>query len=365
MASAATATPQSQGSQAFKKVEVDLLKAQKPSFDPAVHIDFTPPSEYYTLEELSLQSPLATGPIAVTAPFPLFSDEGIRAIRADLFRPDLLSKHMYREDKTPGVYKIRGYGADAPFVYSTWTSPEILAACSKAAGVDLEVVFEYEIGHINVQLPVDGEEYDMLRQLPPAEPPKQNVRVSEEEKEIASKDEGTITAWHNDSYPWVCVCMLSDPTGMVGGETALRRGDGSILKVRGPQIGSAVMMQGGLINHVALKAMGTGERITMVTSFRPKDPKAYDNSNLGNVKRVSDHDKLFQQWTEYRAGVLAKRAEGFKDSLRGLTADEIRKTADEWAKEQIEYLNTTVREMTDQGKKGNYNHERTITKPST
>ena len=29
--------------------------------------------------------------------------------------------------------------------------------------------------------------------------------------------------------------MLSDCTGMVGGETALRTGDGEIVKVRGPQ----------------------------------------------------------------------------------------------------------------------------------
>jgi len=224
--------------------------------------------------------------------------------------------------------------------------------------VELEVVFEYEIGHINVQLPPDGEEageYDLLQKLPPSEPPKQNAMVDEVDRKAAENDEGTLTAWHNDSYPWVCVCMLSDPTGMVGGETALRKGDGSILKVRGPQIGSAVMMQGGLINHVALKALGAGERITMVTSFRPKDPKAYDSSNLGNVKKVSDHDKLFYQWSSYRAGVLAKRTEVFQASLMGLNAKEIQMKTLEWAEEQIEYLKITARELTDEGEKGNYN----------
>jgi hypothetical protein len=360
MASAATAPNPVDGSQAFKKVEVDLSTPIQPAsiFDPEVHMSFKPPTEFYTLEELSLQSPLATGPVAITAPFPLFSVEGIRAIRADLFRPELLSKHTYREEKTPGVYKIRGYAQDAPFVYSTWTSPDLLKACSEAAGVELEVVFDYEIGHINVQLPSaeDGSDFDLLKQLPPAEPPKQNIQVDEKDREAAKNDIGTITAWHNDSYPWVCVCMLSDPTGMVGGETALRRGDGNILKVRGPEVGSAVMMQGGLINHVALKAMGTGERITMVTSFRPKDPKAYDNSNLGNVKRVSNHDKLYQQWSTYRAGVLAKRAEAFKESLVGLNAKEIQEKTSQWAEEQIEYLTVTARELTDQGAKGNYNY---------
>ena len=315
---------------------------------------FEKPTEFYTLEELSLSSPLATGPVAITAPFRLFSPEGIKSMRADLFRPEVLSKHMYHREQDQNFFRIRGYGKDAPFVYSTWTSPEMLKACSEAAGVELEVVFDYEIGHINVQLPPSDDNKDVFQMLPPAIPPKQNIQVSEEDRVASEKDPSTLTAWHNDSYPWVCVCMLSDPTGMIGGETALRKGDGSILKVRGPGIGYAVMMQGGLISHVPLKAMGMGERITMVTSFRPKDPNAYDKSNLGNVKRVSDHDALFRQWTSYRAGVLAKRAELFRESLLGLNAEEIVKATDAWAEKQIEYLKTTAKEMTDQGNKGNY-----------
>lgn len=41
-------------------------------------------------------------------------------------------------------------------------------------------------------------------------------------------------AWHRDSYPFVCVTMLSDCVGMTGGETALKTSSGEILKVRGP-----------------------------------------------------------------------------------------------------------------------------------
>lgn len=237
MSIVAAASSRHENSQAFKKVEADLTttKSATPAapqtFDPALHLSFTTPAKSHTLFELGLSSPLACGPIAITSPFSLFSAEGVRALRADLFRPELLSKHMYRESKTPGIYKIRGYGRDAPFVSSAWKSPEVLAACSKAAGVELEVVFDYEIGHINVQLPPgkdDGTDEVALRNLPLAEPPTQIVSVSEEEKEEASGDMGTLTAWHNDSYPWVCVVMLSDPTGMVGGETALRKGDGSV-----------------------------------------------------------------------------------------------------------------------------------------
>ena len=360
MPTAATATPPLEASPAFKKVEADLASYQAPkTFDPSLHLSFTEPAKSHTLSEVGLSSPLSCGPVAITAPFSLFSAAGVQALRADLFRPELMSKHMYRESKTPGIYKIRGYGRDAPFVYSAWTSQEVLDACSKAAGVELEVVMEYEIGHINVQLPPgmdDGTDEVALQNLPPASPPTQIAHVTDSEREEAERDTGTLTAWHNDSYPWVCVVMLSDPTGLVGGETALKRGDGTILKVKGHEkVGSAVMMQGGLINHVALKAMGKGERITMVTSFRPRNAGMWDGSNLGNVKKVSDHDRLYEQWTRYRVEVLGKRADAFKQSLVGLNADQIYVATKEWADEQIEYLNTTVREMTDAGCKGNYN----------
>lgn len=41
-------------------------------------------------------------------------------------------------------------------------------------------------------------------------------------------------AWHYDSYPFVCVVMLSDCSDMVGGETALKTATGEIKKIRGP-----------------------------------------------------------------------------------------------------------------------------------
>lgn len=52
----------------------------------------------------------------------------------------------------------------------------------------------------------------------------------EKEEKLSAVD------WHTDSYPFVCVTMLSDCTNMIGGETALRTGSGEIIKVRGPQM---------------------------------------------------------------------------------------------------------------------------------
>ena len=49
-------------------------------------------------------------------------------------------------------------------------------------------------------------------------------------------DGTSAVAWHYDSFPFVCVVMLSDCTDMVGGETALRLPSGEIKKVRGPSM---------------------------------------------------------------------------------------------------------------------------------
>ncbi len=69
---------------------------------------------------------------------------------------------------------------------------------------------DYEIGHVNLSIPGNKKDHKN------------------------SDDDGAIVGWHRDSYPFVCVLMMSDTTNMVGGETALRTGTGEIRKVRGP-----------------------------------------------------------------------------------------------------------------------------------
>lgn len=101
------------------------------------------------------------------------------------------------------------------FIFEAWKHPKTLAIMSKIAGVDLVPVMDYEIGHINMSVPGAKNKYDS------------KALISEDEEQA-------IVGWHRDSYPFVCVLMMSDTTGMVGGETALRTGTGEIKKVRGP-----------------------------------------------------------------------------------------------------------------------------------
>ena len=86
---------------------------------------------------------------------------------------------------------------------------------SRIAGIEVVPVFDYEIGHINIAVP--GKTADK----------KENIMIAED-------DNLPVVGWHRDSYPFVCVLMMSDCTGMIGGETALRTGTGEIKKIRGP-----------------------------------------------------------------------------------------------------------------------------------
>lgn len=107
----------------------------------------------------------------------------------------------------------------APFVYDTWKSPEVLRIISSIAGIELVPAIDLEIAHINLSAQSQEEMEGELRAV--------------KEK---GEQELSAVAWHTDSYPFVCVTMLSDCTDMIGGETALRTGTGDIIKVRGPQM---------------------------------------------------------------------------------------------------------------------------------
>lgn len=114
------------------------------------------------------------------------------------------------------------------FIFEAWKHPETLAIMSKIAGVELVPVMDYEIGHINMSVPGSKQQYD------------KNALISED-------DEEAIVGWHRDSYPFVCVLMMSDTTNMIGGETALRTGTGEIKKVRGPSKVSTITQHNGIL----------------------------------------------------------------------------------------------------------------------
>lgn len=121
----------------------------------------------------------------------------------------------------------------APFTYDAWTNPETLAILSKIAGVELIPAMNYDIGHINLSVKSEQQTQEERAEI------ENQKRFFAEDEGIAGcpwEDDKPVVGWHTDSYPFVCVLMLSDCTDMVGGETALRTADGNVIKVRGPDM---------------------------------------------------------------------------------------------------------------------------------
>lgn len=125
------------------------------------------------------------------------------------------------------------HGPTGTFTHNAWHSPEVLEIVSKIAGIDLVPVMDYDIGHINFSVKSEEETRKELDTI------NQQKKFFDDDEGIAGcpwEDDSPVVGWHTDSYPFVCVLMMSDCTNMVGGETALKKADGSVLKVRGPEM---------------------------------------------------------------------------------------------------------------------------------
>jgi hypothetical protein len=312
-----------------------------PPFNPEDHLCFQPPKTTHTLASLQFpDSVTATAPsqVGITEPFPLFTSATIKAFRQELFQPHVLRDWAWYP--SPETCQLRGMAPKfAKFMYDAWMHPATLAAISAAAGTDLDIIFPYEIGHTNIQMGPEGRGDVFNIPLSADRPVPLKLSDGVEEDDLARP----TVRWHYDSYPFVCVVSLSAPTdAQTGGETALKRQDGSILKVPSPGEGWGVILQGGLIEHVALRAFGLGERITMVTSFRPRDARSHDLSVLTTVRPISILPELYDQWFRYRCEVLKKRSE--EKMTKGSEIVEVMEMK-RWCEEQIWWLKRTMDEI--------------------
>jgi hypothetical protein len=75
------------------------------------------------------------------------------------------------------------------------------------------------------------------------------------------------------------------------------------------------VLQGRYIDHQALRAYGGQERITMVTSFRPKNPTIRDDTVLTTVRPISNLSDLYGQAIEYQ---LENAEARIRDMLRNV-----------------------------------------------
>ncbi|KAL6149982.1 hypothetical protein ACJQWK_02415 [Exserohilum turcicum] len=163
----------------------------------------------------------------------------------------------------------------ATFVWEAWHNEKVQAIVSDIAGVELVPSLPCDVSQINVSFGLD-------------------------DKSKPGADETPAFDWHFDSTPFVRITMLSDCTRMIGGETAIKTALGEIIRVRGPTMGTAVIMQGRYIEHQALKAFGGKERLTMVTSWRPKSPFISDQTMLAGVRGITKQNSFYYWFCDCR-----------------------------------------------------------------
>jgi len=281
-------------------------------FDPAKHLAFMPPSEVIQMKDIGYPEETGVSPVAVSQPFQLFSHDAVQRMRSEIFKPEIMENCSYRSNIA--ACQLRGYSPKyASFTYDAWNHPKTLAVISEIAGVDLVPQMNFEIGHINLSVKTEQQTQEELAAIA------KQKRAFADDEGISGcpwEDDKPVVGWHTDSYPFVCVLMLSDCTNMVGGETALMTATGKVLKVRGPQMGCAVILQGRYITHQALRALGAQERITSVTSFRPRSPFVRDDTVLTTVRPISDLSELYYEFGEYRLEMLEARISANLKRLR-------------------------------------------------
>lgn len=202
----------------------------------------------------------------------------------------------------------------------------MLAHISKIAGIELVPVLSWDVGHVNASVNDPG-------------------AARSRDEQLETDPDMCAYAWHRDSYPFVCVTMLSDCANMRGGETVMRTGDGGTVKVRGPTQGTAVIMQGRYIEHLALKAVGGRERISMVTSFRPKDAMAKDECVLTSIRPISEPNTLYSQFTSYRFKTLEERFRIMMERVQENRGKFDLQGVKDFLEEQKEYIDATMEEL--------------------
>lgn len=79
----------------------------KEAFDPQKHLDFQPPKKVYTVKEIGLEGH-GISPVAASEPFPLFTTEAIRQMRAEIFSEPVLANCQYASTFAKNM--VRGMG---------------------------------------------------------------------------------------------------------------------------------------------------------------------------------------------------------------------------------------------------------------
>ncbi len=76
-------------------------------FNPNEHLVYQPPKKVYSMTDLALPANNGVSPVAVSEPFPLFSEAAVDKMRAEVLSDVVMEQYSYTSDIAPK--QLRGY----------------------------------------------------------------------------------------------------------------------------------------------------------------------------------------------------------------------------------------------------------------
>lgn len=323
-------------------------------FDPDIHLASKPEDlkslKVYTLQELGIHDePRAVNDFALADPFPIFTEEAVKIMRKEIFQKDVFLKFARQANlSTSGLDVQLGGFSDRScrFLFEANSHPRTLELYEAVIGFPVTNMFDYEVAHINLG----------LKSKQQAEIEKdQAEEIKEKTRKFLSGDDSSVDAvvsWHMDSNPYTAVIMLSPTDEMVGGETALTKGNGEIITAKQIPRGWCGLIQAGAIRHLALLPFCVTERCAVANAIVPLDPLMKDVNVITSIKpsvlHRSRYNEFYPEWVAYRMKTLMARL----DHLRSTTLEKMEKgelfnlmETVQQLKDLITYINGTFREF--------------------
>ncbi len=84
-----------------------LSKTGNDAFNPAQHLAFKEAPKVYTMKDIGLPEDTGVSTVAVSEPFPLFTEEAVMRMRQEVLSPEVLANCQYSSNLAQ--CKLRGF----------------------------------------------------------------------------------------------------------------------------------------------------------------------------------------------------------------------------------------------------------------
>lgn len=246
----------------------------EPRFDPSIHLDLDYPDYVRIFPDFKKadRTPTFTGHqtgsrFAYSAPFQIFTEEGIRVLRKIIEREEC--RAVSPKNARGSKYALRGLYYLSPFVRDVQECQLLRDHFHNIAGEEL-------IPHPNL-----------------SSSPQVNLSVD-------GCEDGPVDIWHWDSVAYTGVVLLNNVESMQGGKLEFMRHDKHVAmrrlankdanldnEVIGYQhAGKMILAQGSEVLHHVTPVTSTTRRISLIFGYSPANSFQPPKTVLGTMRRV-------------------------------------------------------------------------------